>query len=142
MKIDKLFYRETYLGKSVNRGNESEIAIIKKIAQSDDDRPVLMLNLNKYKAEANFPDGQLYRNYMAVLGDLLPTVGGRIIWRSTSYGRPIGEQDIDEVLAAWYPSHQAFLDLSSVSGSDENFRLRKLSVKSSVIHRCDGEAFL
>lgn len=130
------------MGKSVNRGNESEIAIIKEIAQSDDDCSVLMLNLNKYNVEADYPEGQLYRDYMSVLGDLLPRVGGRITWRSTSYGRPIGEQDIDEVLAVWYPSHQAFLDLSSVSGSDENFRLRKLCVKSSVIHRCDGDAFL
>lgn len=124
---------------SVNKGNASEILIIKNIAQSEGDYPVIMLNLNKYKIQAGFPDGELYRDYMRVLGDLLPHVGARILWRSTSYGRPIGEQDIDEVLAVWYPSHQAFLDLPSKPGGEENFRLRKLCVESAVIHRCDGD---
>ena len=126
------------MGKSVNRGNESEIAIIKEIAQSDDDCSVLMLNLNKYNVEADYPEGQLYRDYMSVLDELLTRVGGRIAWRSSSYGRPIGEQDIDEVLAVWYPSHQAFLDLPTQPGGKENFRLRKLCVQNAVIHRCDG----
>ena len=123
---------------SVNRGNESEISIIKQIAQSEGDCPVLMLNLNKYLPTAGFPDGQLYQDYMRVLGDLLSLVGGRILWNSASYGCPIGKQDIDEILAAWYPSHQAFLDLPSQPGGEENFRLRKLCVQNAVIHRCDG----
>ena len=49
-----------------------------------------------------------------------------------------GEQDIDEILAAWYPSHRAFLDLPDQPGAKENFRLRKICVRSAVIHRCNG----
>ena len=30
---------------------------IRVIAESDDDHPVLMVNLNKYKVNAGFPDG-------------------------------------------------------------------------------------
>ena len=123
---------------SVNKSNDAELKIIREIAQSRNDCPVLMLNLNKYKEEAGFPGGRVYKDYMNVLSDLLPCVGGRILWRSVSLGRVVGEQDVDEVLAVWYPSHQAFLDLPTQPGGEENFRLRKTCVKSAVIHRCNG----
>jgi len=41
-----------------------------------------MLNLNKYKHEAQFPDGPLYREYMTALDRLLLEVGARIHWRT------------------------------------------------------------
>jgi len=62
---------------SVNKGNEAELNIIRGIAESGDDCPVLMLNLNKYKGEAGFPNGPPYKDYIIVLEDLLPRVGGR-----------------------------------------------------------------
>ena len=43
---------------------------IRVIAESNDDRPVLMVNLNKYKEEAGFPDGELYSQYMSALAEL------------------------------------------------------------------------
>ena len=86
---------------SVNKGNEAELNIIREIAESGDDCPVLMLNLNKYNDEAGFPNGSPYKDYINVLEDLLPRVGGRSVWRSASLGRAVGEQDIDEILAAW-----------------------------------------
>ena len=95
-------------------------------------------NLNRYSTAAGYPDGDDYRKYMSVLEDLLPQVGGKVLWRKPVLGQPVGEQSIDEVLAAWYPTHQAFLDLTSAAGADENFRLRKLCVEYAVIHRCPG----
>jgi hypothetical protein len=117
--------------------NKQELALIREIAAGDDDRPVVMINLNRYKPEVNFPEGSLYRDYMRVLEALLPTIGARILWRSQVHGQPVGVQDVDEVLAAWYPSHQAFLDLPTAAGADENFRLRRECVAEAVIHRCD-----
>ena len=117
--------------------NRAELQQIKSIADSGDDRPVVMLNLNRYKASVAYPDGETYRAYMKVLEALLPKVGGRILWRTPVYGQPVGEQEVDEILAAWYPSHQAFLDLTSAPGADENFRLRRECIASAVIHRCD-----
>lgn len=78
---------------------------------------------------------------MAVLGEVLSEVGGRVLWQHPIYGQPVGEQAIDEVLAAWYPSHQAFLDLLTAPGSEENFRLRGLAVEDAVIHRCPGDQY-
>ena len=70
----------------------------RKIAQSDADGPVFMLNLNKYVAGAQFPDGRLYKDYMSVLDTLLAQVGGKILWRTAVLGHVVGEQDIDEAI--------------------------------------------
>lgn len=119
--------------------NEDEIAIIQAIAASDNDGPVLMLNLNRYKPDAGFSGTGLHQEYMTVLEAFLPVVGGKILWRHPVHGQATGEQKIDEMLAAWYPSHQAFLDLPQAPGSEDNFRLRKLCVEYAVIHRLTGD---
>jgi len=116
--------------------NPDEIDTITRIAQSDSDGPVFMLNLNKYWAEAGFPDGTLYRSYMSVLDTLLQEVGGRVLWRTTVLGRVVGTQAVDEAIGIWYPSHQSFLKLTSAPSSDENMRLRSLTVEHADLHRC------
>jgi len=116
--------------------NASEIEIVTRVAQGANDGPVFMLNLNKYRAEAQYPEGQLYRDYMAALDTLLAEVGATILWRTTVLGQVVGEQDIDEALGISYPNHQAFLNLMSAPGSGENMRLRALAVERADLHRC------
>jgi len=117
--------------------NTGEIDAFRRIAQSDADGPVFMLNLNKYKPEAKFPDGQLYKDYMTALDTLLDQVGGKILWRAAVLGQVVGTQDIDEAIGIWYPSHQAFLDLMTAPASSENMRLRALAVAHADLHRCN-----
>ncbi len=113
-----------------------DFAKIEEIANSDDDRPVLMVNLNKY-SEGEYPNGTIYKDYMKALDVLLENVGAKILWRTPVYGQPIGKQPLDEILGAWYPSHKAFLALREQGkASEENFRLRNLAVEYAVIHRC------
>jgi len=121
--------------------DEQELQAIRAIADGGSDKPVLMLNLNRYASDASYPDGPLYRSYMSVLSDLLPRVGGKILWRTPVYGQPVGDQKLDEILAAWYPTHRAFLDLPEAPGSEENYRLRGLCVEYAVIHRCPGDHY-
>jgi hypothetical protein len=45
------------------------------------------------------------------LEQFLTTIGGKIPWRHPVFGQIVGDQPLDEILAVWYPSHQAFLDL-------------------------------
>ena len=125
---------------TVKNRNTVEIEQIRKIASSQKDEPVLMLNLNRYSKAANFPNGDIYKEYMSVLENFVPAVGAKILWRHHVLGQPVGDQPIDEVLAAWYPSHQAFLDLTKAPGAEENFRLRSLAVENAVIHRLPGDA--
>ena len=118
----------------------SDFDKIEEIAGSDNDRPVLMVNLNKY-SEGEYPDGAIYKDYMKALDVLLEHIGGVILWRTPVYGQPIGTQPLDEILGAWYPSHKAFLALRDQGKiSEENFRLRNLAVESAVIHRCPEDA--
>ena len=44
-----------------------DVETMRVIAESDNDHPVLMVNLNKYKQEAGYPDGKLYNEYMSAL---------------------------------------------------------------------------
>jgi len=115
-----------------------EIGVFRSIAGSADDRPVLMLNLNRYVEEANFPDGELYLDYMTVLDQLLMEVGGRILWRTKVRGTVVGTQNIHEALGIWYPSHQAFLNLMTAPSSAQNMELRSQTVAHADLHRCDA----
>ncbi len=102
---------------------------------ADDDRPVLMLNLNQYTDEAGFPEGSAYRDYMAALHAAVGNTGGRVLWQAASEGQVIGcEHDAyDEVLAVWYPSHRAFLDLRHAGGADAMFAGREECVANASI---------
>ncbi len=124
---------------TVKDRNDDEIAVIRDIAKSGNDSPILMLNLNRYSVEAGFPNGELYTSYISGLERFVPAVGAKILWRRSVLGQPIGDQKLHEALAAWYPSHQAFLDLFKAPGSEENFRLRGLAVEYAVIHRFAGD---
>ena len=118
--------------------NSAEIEVFKRIARSNADGPVLMLNLNKYRTEAQYPTGKIYKDYMAILDTLLLQVGGKILWRTIVHGQVVGNQDIDEALGIWYPTHQAFINLMSAPASFENMRLRSLAVAHADLHRCEA----
>ena len=116
--------------------NPEEYEIIKKIAEGTDDGPVLMININKYLAEAGFPNGELYIEWMKVLATLLEQVGGKLLWKVPVLGQPVGVPAADTILGAWYPSHKSFLSLRDQPASEESFRLRNLCVSEAVVHRC------
>ena len=119
--------------------NPAELEKITAVAGTSDDGPIVMLNLNRYKDAAGFPDGALYRRYREALDALLPQVGGKILWHTPAWGQAAGNQEIDEILAVWYPSHQAFLDMPQQPGAEENYRLRQDCVAEATIHRCPGD---
>ena len=121
-----------------HKRDEKELEIIRSVATNGNDRPVTMLNLNRYVSEAGFPDGDLYRAYMDGLRAFLPNVGGKILWRTPVFGRVVGDQMLHEILAAWYPSHQAFLSMKDAPYREENFAIRKEIIEYAIVHRCDG----
>ena len=117
--------------------NLDELAVFKSLAGSNEDGPVLMLNLNRYGPEAGYPDGAVYREYMTVLDQLVAEVGGRILWRTNIQGTLVGTQHIHEALGIWYPSHQAFLDIMTAPSAARNMELRTKAVEHADLHRCD-----
>jgi hypothetical protein len=124
-------------------GDSADIDAIRATAESGHDVPVLMLNLNRYTPVAAYPTGEEYRTYVAVMMDTIGRVGGRVLWRTPVHGQPIGcEHDrVDEILAVWYPSHAAFLDLHSMNGAEDLWRRRQRCVANAVLHRCPGDRY-
>jgi hypothetical protein len=120
--------------------NETEIAAIKDLIARGADGPVLMLNLNTYTPAAGYPNGASYSRYIAGLEAVVNSLGGKFLWRLPVYGQPVGEQKrVDEIIAIWYPTHKAYLDVATAPGGEENYRLRALCVERALIHRCPGD---
>jgi hypothetical protein len=101
--------------------SDKELANIKAIAESD--RPVLMININKYN-DAEYPSEDIYKEYMKILPKLLKEVAAKVLWRLTKLGQPVGSQSAHEMLSIWYPSHKSFLALR-----DQPSSIKKLPSK-------------
>ena len=81
----------------------------KKLMAMDDEGPIVMLNMLKYK-----PDGgrELYAKYEACAGKILSEkIGGRLLQRGDFMMTVIGEEDWDDVFLVEYPSIAAFIEL-------------------------------
>ena len=119
---------------------QEEIEAIREIAAAENG-PVLMVNCNRYRI-GEYPDGQLYRRWRTVNQQMLDAVDGKILWTLPVQGQPLinGElEPLDEILAYWYPSHQAFLDMATSDLKDENMEARKELVEYAIIHRVFGD---
>ena len=108
------------------KGDENTKIEMRKIitlAKNDnDDKGVIMVNINRYYPEADYPNGKLYKEYMGVLSQLLNEAGGKILWRLPIKGTVIGkEEKYHEMFAAFYPSHSAFLHLSKSANDSKIF---------------------
>ncbi len=85
-------------------------------------KPVVMLNLLKFRGEANYlPDQdaepgtgpQAFMRYGEAVAPLLQACGGEQVWQGRPAAMLVGPQDKDWHLAVLvrYPSAQAFIDM-------------------------------
>lgn len=105
---------------------EDQLTGIGALAGGPGDGPVVMLNLNRYREVAAYegepPGGvpedvsgrEAYARYGTVAQPTLDRLGGRILWYAGTERTVIGDESdrYDEVIAVWYPSRQAFLQLA------------------------------
>ena len=117
--------------------NKKALDEVSKIASSSDDRPVLMLNLNTYFHGRSTMASDAYKAYNSAVEVILREVKGKILWRSPVHGQPVGKQKVNEVLAVWYPSHQAFIDIKDAPSSARFAEAKNRVVKHAIIHRSD-----
>ncbi len=113
---------------------------------NDDTKPVVMLNLNRYRAVADYGDEsservsgrEAYLRYGAVALLAIDSVGGRILWSTDAEDVVIGcEHDqYDEVVAVWYPSRAAFLRLAEYPGYLEALAHRHASLEQAALIAC------
>jgi hypothetical protein len=103
-----------------------QVAEISAAAGGPGDGPVVMLNLNRYRERAAYeeaPDGldadvsgrEAYARYGAVAAGVLARIDARILWHAQTERTVIGDDSdfYDEVIAVWYPSRRAFVELAT-----------------------------
>ncbi len=92
------------------------------LARANDDAPVVMVNLLRFKERADGIDAgdgisgaEAYARYGAAVMPHLQRVGGRILMTLAATQSVIGpvEGEWDMVIAAEYPSRKAFLEMTS-----------------------------
>jgi uncharacterized protein (DUF1330 family) len=113
-----------------------QIAELQSIAGGTDDGPLVMLNLNRYR------DRAAYARYGEVAEHVLERVGGRVLWHAPVDGTVVGEGEerFDDVIAVWYPSVQAFLQLATdpeILGARQH---RLDGLEHAALLRCAGAA--
>jgi hypothetical protein len=122
----------------MDKPNPKDKQKIQAIA-TEDDRPVLMLNCNRYTLSSDFSSNDRYKKWRAVNEKMIEFVGGKILWSLPISGQILftkTNEPLDEILAYWYPSHSSFLKLPESLHYTENFRLREGLINYAIIHRC------
>ena len=124
-----------------NTSNDDQISRLKSLASLSSDSSFVMLNINRYKPEVNFPDGETYGAYMSAIEHSVGAIGGSVLWRVPVQGGVVGDlEDFDEVMAVWYPSHKAFLELPDADRAREMFRYRRVCVEKAHIVELSDES--
>ncbi len=86
----------------------------------DEHSPIVMVNLLKFKDQAQYPDGaahspctgeQAYQRYSEVAFEKIKQAGGAVSFLAASLGTLIGPEDEnwDSVILVKYPSFRAFV---------------------------------
>ena len=81
--------------------NMEELNVIERIASSESDTSVLMINLNRCAPDADYPNGQLYKDYVAKLRELEDQVNGEVLWRTSVHGQVVGSQELHKAFGIW-----------------------------------------
>ena len=104
-------------------------------ARAEDGKPVVMLNLLRFK-----PDGgrERYMEYGAAVAPSLEKVGGRIVWAGEPAAPLLGEQGWDMVALVEYPSRKAFLDMIGSPEYREIGHLRTEALELGELHPMDA----
>ena len=119
------------------------------------DVPILMLNLIRYRDQADYGDGpagisgaEAYRRYGKASAPIFARVGGSIVWRGQPEVVLTGPVDErwDAAFIARYPSAAAFLEMVTDADYREAVRHRTAAVRDSRLIRMGeidaaGEAF-
>ncbi len=101
---------------------------MKAVAELQDEGPIYMLNLLKFK-----PDGgeESYETYTQKVKELMFPKGMEFTFTGKAMMSVIGEEDWDEVLIVKYPSKDAFIEMSMDPEYLEIFKHRTEAVLDS-----------
>ncbi|MFK8051542.1 MAG: DUF1330 domain-containing protein [Woeseiaceae bacterium] len=112
------------------------------------DEPILMLNLVRFHAAAEYPDGEqisgreAYARYGKASGPVFTRNGGEIVWRGNPALVLIGPADEawDTAFIARYPTASAFLAMVTDDEYRAAVKHRQAAVSTSRLIRMDEVA--
>ena len=127
---------------------------LNRFMKADQDAPLVMINLLKFKEKAEYPAGtpdsdisgaEAYGRYGAVAQKKIEEVGGRIVWSAPQHMVMIGDDADDEYDAAalvFYPSRAAFLRMIAMPDYQEAAKHREAGLAFQKLLQCDGSALV
>jgi len=115
--------------------------VIAKMAESDPDEPVVMLNLLKYRDQAESGHGvdgltgrQAYTKYGEAFAELEPRFGGSVMWMGRGKHTVIGgDEEWDVIILVGYPTRRQFIDMFSDPGYKAIAPMRAAALADSRI---------
>ena len=110
---------------------------IKELISSADDKPVVMVNLLKFKkiTESGEEGRKVYERYGRNTMPILQEIGARVLWLGSVKQVFIGgEHDVwDEVLLVEYPSRKVFLQMISRPDYMQIHKDREMALENSAL---------
>jgi uncharacterized protein (DUF1330 family) len=110
---------------------------IKELMNSADDKPVVMVNLLKFRkiTESGEEGRKAYERYGRNIMPILQEIGARVLWLGSVKQVFIGgEYDYwDEVLLVEYPSRKVFLQMISRPDYLEIHKDREMALENSAL---------
>jgi len=103
----------------------------RKFKKSEDQGPVVMLNLLKFK-----PDGgaQRYGRYASQVEKMVTDRGGKTVYAGLAGELLTGSEEWDAVLLVRYPSRQAFLDMIKSAEYQKAHKDREAALERAVLY--------
>jgi uncharacterized protein (DUF1330 family) len=104
---------------------------LQQFLQGEDEGPIVMLNLLKFK-----PDGgeAAYARYTAGVAPLLRSVGAQLLYSGEAVMPLIGDEEWDRVALVQYPSRQALIDMTSTEEYQQIHRHREEGLERTVLY--------
>jgi uncharacterized protein (DUF1330 family) len=112
-----------------------------QLAESEEKGPVVMVNLLKFKREAEGTTGsgqEAYQRYGDIAVAMVEERGGRVIWQGRADQILIGDpaRDWDVVALVEYPSRQSFIEMVSNADYQKAHSHREAGLERTIVVAC------
>ena len=127
---------------SAIRPNKQQFA---ELIDAPDDEPVVMLNLLKFKAEADdrgSTGASEYAKYGDSVVQMVEDRGGKVLWMGRADQILIGDpsEGWDSVALVEYPSRKAFIDMVTTPEYETAHEHRESGLERTVLIACTERA--
>ncbi|HEY0107396.1 MAG TPA: DUF1330 domain-containing protein [Rhizomicrobium sp.] len=129
------------------RPSQDQVA---RMASDGSQGPIVMVNLLKYRARADYPADkpeagemlsgrEAYLRYGVEVSKILGKIGARIVWQGRQSLVMIGEgEGWDDVVCVRYPSRQAFLGMARSAEYNAIHYHRDAGLADTVLLCCEA----